>query len=74
MRAQDRLLEPLRRQTRLLPTYPAQLNSTFQPWSLPVLPIDHLYVSTAWTTRHIARIRTPGSDHFGLETNLILSR
>jgi endonuclease/exonuclease/phosphatase (EEP) superfamily protein YafD len=72
MRAQDRLLAPLRRQTRLTPTYPAQINTTFQPWGLPLLPIDHLYVSGGWTTQRIARIRTPGSDHFGLVADLVL--
>jgi endonuclease/exonuclease/phosphatase (EEP) superfamily protein YafD len=70
---QDRLLQPLRRWTHLQPTYPAQINTTFTPWPLPVLPIDHLYASAQWTPVRVARIRTPGSDHFGLQADLALA-
>jgi vancomycin resistance protein VanJ len=72
MRDQDRLLRPLRRWTHLQPTYPAQINTTLQPWPLPVLPIDHLYASAPWTPVRVAAIRIPGSDHFGLQADLAL--
>jgi endonuclease/exonuclease/phosphatase (EEP) superfamily protein YafD len=72
MWAQDRLFAPLRRRTHLQFTYPAQLNLTFQPWSLPVLPIDHLYLSARWARARIVPFRTPGSDHFGLQADLAL--
>lgn len=68
MGQQDALLAPLRRLTRNLPTYPAQMSigGTAIPLPFSVLPIDHVYAGPGWNVASVATIRLPGSDHRGV--------
>ncbi len=74
MRRQDRYFRPLRRQTLLWPTWPAQINMLLRPWNLPLLPIDHIYTGQQWETGRLTRFRVAGSDHFATQADLILAR
>lgn len=60
----DRLVAPLTRATRALPTYPG---SGPVP---PLLPIDHVYVGPAWLVRSVQRLPAGASDHRGVRVVL----
>lgn len=68
----DGSLRPLRRRTHWQATFPAKINVLQSPWSLPVLPIDHIYAGPAWSGFKIRRFRVPNSDHFALDAQAIL--
>ena len=72
MKQQDRWLRPLTRRTHAWFSWPARLDALRRPWSLPVLPIDHIYASPNWRSGRLTRVRIPGSDHFA--TEVVLSR
>ena len=67
MKSQDRLLSPLKRQTRAWVSWPARLDALQRPWSAPFLPIDHLYTGPGWRLTRLTRLRIAGSDHFATE-------
>lgn len=67
---QDQLLRPLRRISRFMPTYPALI--AHNRWDWPWLPIDHVYIGSAWRPAGLSRFRTNGSDHSGLQADLVL--
>jgi endonuclease/exonuclease/phosphatase (EEP) superfamily protein YafD len=67
MKDQDRLLAPLRRLTIAWFSWPARLVPLGRGWSLPILPIDHIYSGTGWRLNSLTRLRLPGSDHFATE-------
>jgi endonuclease/exonuclease/phosphatase (EEP) superfamily protein YafD len=67
MRNQDRLLAPLSRRTHAWFTWPARLDALGWPWSIPVLPIDHIYAGSDWVTTRLTKVQIPGSDHFATE-------
>jgi endonuclease/exonuclease/phosphatase (EEP) superfamily protein YafD len=69
----DRAVAPLHRLTHWLPTYPAQINLMMAPWSLPLLPIDHVYAGRQWSGSGLTRFRVPGSDHFAVEVQAALT-
>lgn len=68
MRRLDRSMAPMRRVTHALPSFPARWNGVVLP---PLLPIDHLYVSTDWTVAGIQRMARTGSDHFPVRAKLL---
>ncbi|HZC16089.1 MAG TPA: endonuclease/exonuclease/phosphatase family protein [Caulobacteraceae bacterium] len=72
-RRMDKLLAPLRRRTIALFSWPARLDPLRQPWSAPVMPIDHIYTGADWGVVHIIQLRLPGSDHFATEAVLARS-
>jgi len=65
MRTQDRLLKPLQRRSIAFPSWPARWTLVRRSWSLPLLPIDHIYTGADWPSAELRRIRVPSSDHFG---------
>jgi endonuclease/exonuclease/phosphatase (EEP) superfamily protein YafD len=67
MRRQDKMLQPLRRRTIALFSWPARLTVWRRNWPFPILPIDHLYAGSAWGKSQVTRVRIPGSDHFATE-------
>lgn len=75
MRRQDRMFTPLRRLTRFWWSWPARINLLHGIWSLPFLPIDHVYVGAQWrSAQPLLRVRVAGSDHFGTEAGLQIAR
>jgi endonuclease/exonuclease/phosphatase (EEP) superfamily protein YafD len=70
MKRQDRWLAPLTRRTIAWFSWPARLDAFHQPWSLPILPIDHIYSGINWKSARLSRLRIPGSDHFATEALL----
>jgi endonuclease/exonuclease/phosphatase (EEP) superfamily protein YafD len=70
MRRQDAALRPLTRRTRAWFSWPARLDALRRPWSLPILPIDHIYTGRDWGLVGLTRVRIPGSDHFATEARL----
>ena len=70
MDRQDARLAPLIRRTRALATWPARLPRLEVSWPVPLLPIDHLYAGPGWTTVSVERVRTAGSDHYGVLATL----
>jgi endonuclease/exonuclease/phosphatase (EEP) superfamily protein YafD len=74
MKDQDRLLAPLKRRTIAWFSWPARLVTLSRPWSLPVLPIDHIYSGPGWRLTSLTRLRLPGSDHFATEAVFTRSR
>jgi endonuclease/exonuclease/phosphatase (EEP) superfamily protein YafD len=71
MARQDQSLAPLRRRTIAWATWPSRLDLFSVVWSLPLVPIDHIYAGTRWRTDQLARVALAGSDHFA--TELVLS-
>jgi endonuclease/exonuclease/phosphatase (EEP) superfamily protein YafD len=72
MKRQDELLAPLTRRTIAWFSWPARLDALRSPWSLAVLPIDHVYSGPNWKSARLSRLRIPGSDHFA--TEVVLTR
>jgi endonuclease/exonuclease/phosphatase (EEP) superfamily protein YafD len=66
MGRQDRRLQPLVRRTRGFPTWPARLPRLEATFPVPFLPIDHIYASSTWRSAAITRVKTSGSDHYGV--------
>jgi endonuclease/exonuclease/phosphatase (EEP) superfamily protein YafD len=70
MRRQDGGLSPLRRLTRARFSWPARIDRLSLPWSVPVLPIDHVYAGSDWALARVERVCITGSDHFAIEVSL----
>lgn len=62
----DAALQPLRRRTRALSTWPANFVGLRPPWVGAILPIDHIYAGPAWRRVKVRRGRPAGSDHYPL--------
>lgn len=59
------------RQTRALPTWPAEAVSHNRlGFPLPVLPIDHIYAGRDWATVKVERGPKVGSDHYPVVVTL----
>ena len=67
LKRQDQMLRPLTRRSIGWFSWPARLDRFRRPWSLPILPIDHVYAGRNWTSTRFTRVRMPGSDHFATE-------
>ena len=67
----DASLTPLRRWTISWFTWPARLDDLGVPWPIPLLPIDHIYISPQWHVASLTRSRIPGSDHFATAAVLV---
>lgn len=70
LRAQDHTLAPLRRLTRAVFSWPANLALFYRPAPFPFLPIDHIYAGPAWRTVAIRRLPRLGSDHYPVMVEL----
>ena len=74
LRSLDRSLA-LRRVDRAQVSWPARLDlGGFHVTTIPVLPIDHVYVGSAWRLVSLRRGPTLGSDHYPLEVVLAETR
>ena len=63
----------MERRDRAIFSWPARLPPKAPlPWSLAVLPIDHVYAGRAWRTVSIERGPRLGSDHYPLVVKLAL--
>ena len=67
LKRQDQMLRPLTRRSIGWFSWPARLDRFRRPWSVPVLPIDHVYAGAKWTSTRFTQVRIPGSDHFATE-------
>lgn len=68
MAMQDRLLQPMVRYSRALPTWPVSLFGA--TWPAPFLPIDHLYAGPGWKRVELTAQTLPGSDHRAIRATL----
>lgn len=64
LQALDRETPSMKRVTRHMPTYPADL--IFPAF----LPIDHVYIGQGWLVRSVERLPPAGSDHLGVKVVL----
>lgn len=72
MKTLDGKLQPLRRATRALPTYPSRFDGRAFP--LPLLPIDHIFAGPEWSIISVKRLARTGSDHYPVRMEMIKNR
>jgi endonuclease/exonuclease/phosphatase (EEP) superfamily protein YafD len=63
---QDAALDPLRRRTHALFTWPAIVPIIDKPAPFPLLALDHVYAGPMWRTLAVRRLARGGSDHYGV--------
>lgn len=63
-------LAPMRRLSRMEPSFPARVGQKGMAWPAPILPIDHVFAGPYWRTARVERLGRTGSDHFPLRVTL----